>query len=153
MNELQSFYQMASDFCKFLQNEIQSEETLDTLISYLMRLYLSAMTLPQPVLEEETPQFRKTTPLEIRFQKDMQICYREVYDPLRSDGPIICNIKDDLTDIAGDLQEGIVAYESGLVGIAAFIWRSEFHWGNHAVDAIRALHAMRRERSERKWRE
>ena len=55
MNELQSFYQLASDFCKFVQEEIQSEETLDTLISYLMRLYLSAMTLQQPKLEKKRP--------------------------------------------------------------------------------------------------
>ena len=53
MNELQSFYQLASDFCKFVQEEIQSEETLDTLISFLMRLYLSAMALPQPKREKE----------------------------------------------------------------------------------------------------
>ena len=28
MNELQSFYQLSSDFCKFVQEEIQSEETI-----------------------------------------------------------------------------------------------------------------------------
>ncbi len=154
MNELQSFYQLASDFCKFLQNEIQSEETLDTLISFLMRLYLSALALPQPDLEEKTPQFRKTAPLEIRFQKDMQIRYRLVFDPFEKEPPIIGDLKDDLADIVIDLQDGIEAYESGLVGKAAFIWRfsSEFHWENHAVDAIRALHAIRRNRTVKTWR-
>ena len=149
MNELQSFYQLASDFCKFVHDEIQSEETLDTLISFLMRLYLSAMTLPQPKLEKERPKPRRTAPGEIRFQPDMQIRYREVFDPLEEGPPISFTLKGDLIDIVGDLQYGIEAYESGLVGRASYIWRyySEFHWGNHAVDAIRVLHAMRRNRT------
>lgn len=153
MNELQSFYQLASDFCKFVHEEIQSEETLDTLISYLMRLYLSAMTLPQPKLEEERPQHKLTAPVEIRFQTDMPIRYREVFDPLEEGPPISFTLKGDLTDIVSDLQDGIEAYESGLVGRAAFTWRagSEFHWGNHAVDAIRVLHAMRRNRTVKTW--
>ena len=153
MNELKSFYQLASDFCKFLQNEIQSEETLDTLISYLMRLYLSAMTLPQPKLEKERPRHRRTAPVEIRFQTDMPIRYREVFDPLEEGPPISFTLKGDLIDIVGDLQYGIEAYESGLIGRAAYIWRyySEFHWGNHAVDAIRVLHAMRRNRTVKTW--
>lgn len=149
MNELQSFYQLASDFCKFVQEEIQSEGTLDTLISFLMRLYLSAMTLPQPVLEKERPQHKRTAPVEIRFQPDMPIRYREVFDPLEEGPPISYTLKGDLTDIVSDLQDGIEAYESGLVGRASYIWRyySEFHWGNHAVDAIRVLHAMRGNRT------
>ena len=153
MNELQSFYQLASDFCKFVHEEIQSEETLDTLISFLMRLYLSAMALPQPELEEATPQIRQTMPVGIRFKTDMATCYREVFDPFEEEPPVFCDLKDDLADISCDLQDGIAAYESGLVGRAAFTWRdgSEFHWGNHAVDAIRALHAMRRNRTVKTW--
>ena len=153
MNELQLFYQLASDFCKFVHEEIQSEETLDTLISFLMRLYLSAMILPQPELEEERPQHKRTTPVEIRFQTDMPIRYREVFDPLEEGPPISFTLKGDLIDIISDLQDGIEAYESGLVGRADFTWRagSEFHWGNHAVDAIRVLHAMRRNRTVKTW--
>ncbi len=153
MNELQSFYQLASDFCKFVQEEIQSEETIDTLISFLMRLYLSAMTLPQPVLEKERPQHKLTAPVEIRFQTDMPTRYREVFDPLEEGPPISFTLKGDLIDIVSDLQDGIEAYESGLVGRAAFTWRagSEFHWGNHAVDAIRVLHAMRRNCTVKTW--
>ena len=154
MNELQSFYQLASDFCKFVQEEIQSEETLDTLISFLMRLYLSAMVLPQPDSEEATPHIRQTMPVGIRFKTDMATCYREVFDPFEEEPPIVGDLKDDLADIVSDLQNGIEAYVSGLVGKAAFIWRfsSEFHWENHAVDAIRAVHAMRRNRTVKTWR-
>ncbi len=153
MNELQSFYQTASDFCKFVQEKIQSEETLDTLISFLMRLYLSAMALPQLELEEEPPQLRQMAHSDIRFQKNVPTCYRELFDPFEEEPPIFCDLKDDLVDIVSDLQEGIAVYESGLVGRAAFIWRfsSEFHWGNHAVDAIRALHVMRRKKTDQTW--
>ena len=153
MNELQSFYQLASDFCKFVHDEIQSEETLDTLISFLMRLYLSAMILPQPELEEERPQHKLTAPVEIRFQTDMPIRYREVFDPLEEGPPISFTLKGDLTDIVSGLQYGIEEYKSGLVGRAAFTWRdgSEFNWGNHAIDAIRVLHAMRRNRTVKTW--
>ena len=154
MNELQSFYQLASDFCKFVHKEIQSEETLAALISFLMRLYLSAMTLPQPVLEKERPQHKWTAPVEIRFQTDMPTRYREVFEPFEEKSPIYCDLKDDLADIAHDLQEGVEAYDSGQFGRAASTWRDgfEFHRGNHAVDAIRVLHAMRKERTMKKWR-
>ena len=73
MNELQSFYQLASDFCKFVQEEIQSEGTLDTLISFLMRLYLPAMTLPQPKLEEESPQLKQMAPVEIAQESGRRV--------------------------------------------------------------------------------
>jgi hypothetical protein len=154
MNELQEFYRLSLDFCKFVHEEIQSEETIDALLSFLMRLYLSAMTLPQPELEEATPQIRQTMPVGIRFKTDMATCYREVFDPFEEEPPIFGELKDDLAGIVSDLQDGIEAYESGLVGRAAFTWRdgSEFYWGNHAVDAIRALHAMRRNRTVKTWR-
>ena len=153
MNELQEFYQLASDFCLYVHNEIQSEKTIDTLLSFLMRLYLSAMALPQPELEEENPPLRQTTSGGIRFQPDMLTCYREVFDPFEEEPPVFCDLRDDLADISCDLQDGIAAYESGLVGRAAFIWRfsSAFRWGNHAVNAIRALHAMRRKHIVKTW--
>ena len=110
-------------------------------------------SLPQPKREKEMAQPRRTTPVEIRFQPDIQIRYREEFDPLEGGHPISCTLKGNLTDIVSGLQYGIEEYKSGLVGRAAFTWRdgSEFNWGNHAIDAIRVLHAMRRNRTVKTW--
>jgi hypothetical protein len=51
---------------------------------------------------------------------------------------------DDLADIWGDLKEGLLALESGVPpDDVIWEWRFGFytHWGRHATEALRALHA------------
>jgi hypothetical protein len=61
----------------------------------------------------------------------------------RSDAqPIGASPSDDLLDVYWDLQRGLAAFDSGRASEAVWIWRFGFetHWGDHAVDALRALH-------------
>ena len=49
------------------------------------------------------------------------------------------------TIITIDLRRGMKEYESGRYGNAIFEWKLLFnnHWGQHIVDALRALHTVR----------
>lgn len=67
--------------------------------------------------------------------------YFKVFDPY-VDEPRVCgSLSDDVLDIYYDLKRGLVAYDAGQIGAAVWEWRFHFdhHWGDHAVDALRAL--------------
>ena len=68
--------------------------------------------------------------------------YREVLDPYSDESVVGGSLSDDLLDIHGDLQRGLVAWDAGDQRGAVWDWRFHFeqHWGNHAVAALRALH-------------
>lgn len=59
-------------------------------------------------------------------------------DPVRGD------LSDDLIDTYIDLQRGLAKHRRGDVQSAAWEWQFNFaaHWGRHALDATRALHAL-----------
>jgi len=54
------------------------------------------------------------------------------------------DLADDLADIYRDLHAGLLLYGDGRHDEAAWEWRFHFevHWGQHALDALRALHAF-----------
>jgi len=56
------------------------------------------------------------------------------------------SLLDDLSDIWWDLKPGLYALDNGSEEQAADVfwdWKESFrtHWGRHAIDALRALHA------------
>ncbi len=55
------------------------------------------------------------------------------------------HVLDDLQDIVKELNRGISEYESRRIGNARFEWHFGMtsHWGQHAVDLIKALHSLR----------
>jgi len=76
--------------------------------------------------------------------------YWEVYEPLvqvaDSDAVVAGSLSEDILDIYMDVARGLAYLEAGLVADAVWHWRftRETHWGDHAVDALRALQrAMR----------
>lgn len=56
------------------------------------------------------------------------------------------DLHDDLADIWRDVREGLEHWRAGRPGDALFHWHSLFrvHWGAHAADALRELHARLR---------
>lgn len=67
--------------------------------------------------------------------------YHEVYDPYDAE-PLVCgSLTDDVLDVYADLRRGLIAFDAGFVGWAVWEWKFHFdsHWGDHAVDALRAL--------------
>ena len=146
MNIIDDFYKIAVDFCKYVNDNEISESSVDVLISYLMKLYLFALKLPdmEPDSDESERSVIKVS-IPIQVNDNFQTMYWEVFNPLEEDEPVCGYLVDDLNDIINDIQRGIHEYESGRTGNAVFEWKNglDSHWGNHAIDAIRALHAIR----------
>ena len=65
------------------------------------------------------------------------------YNPLVLEEPVGGSLIDDIQDIYREIKKGIMFFQTNP---AAALWEWKFgfdnHWGNHAVDAIRALHYM-----------
>lgn len=144
MENPDSFYRLAKDFCQYVQENEISCAAIDALISALMKLYISALELPdmQPDTGEAENAPEK---ISIKISRDLPTLYWEVFDPLVNETPVCVDLYDDLSDIVRDLKDGISAYEHGRIGDAVFNWRFGVmtHWGDHTVNAIRALHRLR----------
>jgi hypothetical protein len=72
--------------------------------------------------------------------------YAEVFDPYLQPPkePVIASLADDIADIYRDLAEGRIKWRQGASDEAWWQWRFHFtiHWGEHATNALRALHAL-----------
>lgn len=68
--------------------------------------------------------------------------YWEIFDPYEEAPLVAGSLSDDVLDVYLDVRLGLQLFDDGHVGSAAFEWRLLFdsHWGDHAVDALRALH-------------
>ena len=70
--------------------------------------------------------------------------YSEVFDPYdREDHePVVGSLSDDLLDVYRDIRGGLWSWETDATANAIWEWRFSFdtHWGDHAADALRALH-------------
>ena len=146
MHTVDSFYQAATGFCKFIRQYEISLETVDHLMSLLMTLYIKALALPN--IEPETLGHAyepNTEAYQIRIDRQIPSVYWMLFDPLEDKDLVAGSISDDLSDILHDLQYGIKEYEAGRIGNAVFEWRFglDNHWGSHAVDLIKFLHALR----------
>ena len=69
--------------------------------------------------------------------------YWEIFNPYHLDEPLEASLSDDIIDIYRDIKRGLLLYEKNKDIEAIWQWRFNFdiHWGNHVVDAIRALHS------------
>jgi hypothetical protein len=118
----------------------------------LVELYRAALLLPavepteddQPNrigMEEWTKIFQS---LGAKFGARNQ--YSEMFDPYDSadEEPVKPALSDDLADIYHDLKQGLDRWNSGKKEDAIWHWRFLFesHWGRHASDALRPLHAL-----------
>ena len=145
MDKLEGFYALAKAYCKYITETGISADSVPSLLELLMKLYVSAQTLPEPEPETDRPSSRGEKS-EVRLGEQISPYYWTVSDPCVLEEPVCGSLTDDLSDIASDLQRGIGEYERGNMGNAAFEWCFGFrhHWGDHAVDAIRYLHSIKR---------
>lgn len=69
--------------------------------------------------------------------------YWEVFDPTHKETPVEGSVALDLSEIRFDLQQGLLALERG-APLEAVVWEWRWgldnHWGNHLVNALRAIH-------------
>ncbi|MCR4723107.1 MAG: DUF5063 domain-containing protein [Eubacteriales bacterium] len=144
-DKAKEFYMLADEYCCFLEENVITADTVPHLIEMLMRLYISAMDLPEtePETNESSPGISDA--VSVRLSEQIPAAYWEVFDPYVDEDPVCGDLIDDLSDIAADLTKGMREYETGRYGNAVFEWKHGFcsHWGQHVVDALRALHAVR----------
>ena len=146
MDVIKEFYSTADESCCFISESEITDDSIPVLMELLMKLYISAVNLPE--IEPETIVEYSTEETEfpsVRVSSQIPQFYWEVFDPLKKDDLVCGDLIDDLSDISIDLKSGITEYEAGRIGNAVFEWRFglDNHWGMHAVDLLRALHAIR----------
>jgi hypothetical protein len=120
-------------------------------------LYLAALALPRAGEFADEPW---TSPADLRHRPSPSFAarlpfqlYGEVFDPRKvpPEQPVVGDLADDLSDIFGDVDRGLVAFEAGRGQEAVWEWGFYLahHWGEHATSAIRAIHCwLAREHTE-----
>lgn len=138
-----SIYCLSMRFCDAVNTKEVSAENAEEWLALLMELYVGAMRLPEIEPDDDSISRKKNAipqPV-IKCRSD----YWEVFDPFEFEEPVCGDLRDDLQDIYDDLRTGIREYEAGRKNNAIWDWKFgvDNHWGQHAVDAIRALHSIR----------
>jgi hypothetical protein len=66
----------------------------------------------------------------------------EIFDPYVEAPMVGASLSDDLLDVYFDVHRGLALWDAGDRAGAVWHWRFHLdaHWGDHAVDALRALH-------------
>ena len=168
--ETQDFLKIARGFIELIENkEIKEKEFYSEIHKKLTELYNAGISLNSVELihSNEKTEFETVTREKLKEQNVNLISslgkdsfYWEIFDPTytESDGkpgkgwditdkePSQGWLVDDITDIYADLKEEL--YKIDKIGtdeaIEDGLWQLKFgftsHWGNHCVNAIRALH-------------
>ena len=144
MQQIDTFYAKATAFCNFLAETTIAESSAESLLVFIMELYVAGVQLPDMQPDTGDP-VKNVTYLHINADKNLFHYYWEIFDPWEESSPVCGNLIDDLEEIARNLMNGIKEYESGKFGNAVFTWKFGLNsmWGKNATDAIRALHALR----------
>ncbi len=113
-------------------------------------LYLAALQLPPEWDDVLTDQLNARTAEEQCQQVTIRCAqlpldfYGEVFDPLLvpPEDPVVGSLVDDIVDIYRDVSTGLKAYQAGARAEAIWEWGFglRHHWGEHATNAMRALH-------------
>lgn len=147
----------ATRYCELVESdgEESPEELRDGLLLALAELLVAAYRLPRVDADEgeEVPAVahsdweRIHQHLGRRLEADLYWATLQVvpFDAEMSDVGI-GSLCEDLADIWRDLVAGLRALRVG-VGVNEVAWEWKFgfesHWGQHAVDAVRVLHALK----------
>ena len=140
-----TFADEARSYCAFIEHAVELDvgRRLAMARMHLLRLYQAALALP----EVEPPDDVDAGPSPERPRGwagfgDLD-GYWEVFDPYEQDEPVGGSLSDDLLDVYADVRRGLDLWDRDVPKEAA-IWEWRFHleahWGDHAVDALRALH-------------
>jgi hypothetical protein len=148
--EVAAFVVQAQQFCDFIEkaSTFPLAERLATARLRLLELYEAGCALPhvEPPEGFDAGPNPATPPGWVGFEKFE--AYWEVFDPYVDEAPVTGALSDDLLDVYFDVHRGLKLWESH-APLAAAIWEWRFHfdahWGEHAVDALRALHRACRE--------
>ena len=140
MTSLENFIQYAEEFCFFVENHRTIRESDYSLwLEQIVGLYRCALELDYPPSVSD----ENDVEVNIHLSAESDNFYWMLYNPLVLEEPVGGILIDDIQDIYREIKKGIMFFQTNP---AAALWEWKFgfdnHWGNHAVDAIRALHYM-----------
>lgn len=141
--EVAAFVLEAHQFCHFVEkgSSLPVAQRLRTARGRLLDLYRAGAALPsfEPIGTDDAPPTRR--PDWVGFgETDV---YSEVFDPYDDSPSLVAgSLSDDVLEIYADVSRGLGLWESKAHVDAVWEWRFGFdtHWGDHAIDALRALH-------------
>ena len=67
MEKIDSFYRMGTEFCDYFKENVITDESIDYLISSLMKLYVAALELPR--MDTETVKVHNTQKCSIKIDR------------------------------------------------------------------------------------
>ena len=157
-NETQTFLNVARGFVLLIENrEITEKEFYGRIHKTLLELYSAGLSMKSVELIHSSAEseFKSIPQEQLKEQNNNLISslgkdcfYWEVFDPTyeKENEPTQGWLVDDVADIYADLKEEL--YKIDQIGtdeaIEDGLWQFKFgftsHWGNHCVNAIRALH-------------
>jgi Domain of unknown function (DUF5063) len=148
--EVLVFVNQARQFCDFIEKagKLSLSARLSSARQRLLDVYRAAAALPH-VEPPEGVEAGASPPRPanwVEFEKFE--LYSKVFDPYVRETPVTGALSDDLLDVYGDLRRGLDLWDQDVPKSAAiWEWRCHFdtHWGDHAIDALRALHRACRE--------
>lgn len=147
--EVVNFYNIAKTYCIWAEGESEEADELYTAMKLVSSLYQQALILPSADPDDDEIEVIKITKSETiniyqRFGSLPFQYYQEIFHPVseQTEDPVIGDLADDLMDIYIDLKEGVLLYEKNKPTNAVFQWTTTFgfHWGRHAVSALKAMH-------------
>jgi hypothetical protein len=143
--ETAAFVDQAHQFCDFIEraSTLSLSERLEAARTRLLELYKAGTALPH-VEPPEGFDAGSNPPRPDGWAGFAKFeVYWEVFDPYVDEPPVAGSLSDDLLDVYFDVRRGLDLWKSKAPRAAAiWEWRFHFdsHWGDHAVDALRALH-------------
>ena len=139
------FVREARIYCSFVETAsgLPLADRLRTARARLLSLYSAALLLPSVEPDDSDASPSPDLPAGWAGFEDTDI-YWEVFDPYEHEDkePVAGSLSDDVLDIYRDIRRGLTLWDASQTQNAIWEWRFHFdvHWGDHAVDALRALH-------------
>jgi hypothetical protein len=146
---VERFIERAKSFVRFMEEacSLALADRLRRAQEELLALYREALDLPE--VEGDDVEEPDAVPLAHWPGMGEVDGYWEVFDPYEHNEPVHASLSDDLLDVYRDVRAGLDMlrlHGDGALNAAIWHWRFNFdvHWGDHAIDALRALHRARR---------
>jgi Domain of unknown function (DUF5063) len=152
----EEFSKVAVEFCAVIDtaSSVDREEFLSQIYGILPRLIQKAIALPSLSYADDddaTTHGKQMKNVEwkrlyetLKKEVGEWNLYWQVFDPTKDSEAIRGSLADDLADIYRDLSDGLGTDKSdvALQRNAIFSWRSRYysHWGQHAINALYAIH-------------
>ena len=144
------FAERAEACCEFVRQagEYELPERCRHAAVLLADLYSASLALPDVQPESDDPEPDVDVPDNLPGFGEHE-CYWEVFDPYEQDEPVVGSLSDDVLGVYSDVEAGLVLYRQGNADEAVWHWRflRKNHWGDHAVDALKALQRVLKDES------